>query len=279
MVDLATLSGLFPNLAACRKIVYFHENQFAYPQPPNTPLRLEPLMVNLYSALAADLIIFNTDFNRQSFFSGVFAFLKKMPDLTPVKYIESIKEKCQVLPVPLQSINSKQQTEKIPNSIIWNHRWEYDKNPELFFSACAILKQKNIDFKLIVMGQQFRQSPDIFKQAKTQFNDYILCWGEQPKQEYLSWLAKGEFVVSSAIHEFQGLSVMEAVQYGAIPIIPNRLSYPELFSADYLYSGDEEELAGYMERLFTGKQKPAAPDMNEYTWDALRDEYLRLIEN
>ncbi len=277
MVDLATICGIFPNLARCRKVVYFHENQFAYPQPPNTPLRLEPLMVNLYSAVAADQIVFNTNFNYQSFFSGVFDFLKKMPDLTPIKYIESIKEKCQVLPVPLQPVNSQQKIEKISNSIIWNHRWEYDKNPELFFSACKILQQRKIDFKLIVMGQQFRQSPEVFNQAKELFAENILCWGEQTREDYKSWLAKGEFVISTAIHEFQGLAVMEAVQHGAIPIIPNRLSYPEIFPPEFLYTGDETQLADHIEQLFIASQKPIAPDMNDYTWDSLRGEYSQLI--
>ncbi len=278
MVDLATLCGLFPNLARCRKIVYFHENQFAYPQPPNTPVRLEPLMVNLYSALAADLIVFNTEFNRQSFFSGVSDFMNKMPDHTPLDYIESIKIKTQVLPVPLKQLKTKPQIEKIPNSIIWNHRWEYDKNPEAFFGACKILKQRGKDFKLIVMGQQFRQSPDVFNQAKGLFAENIICWGEQSTHDYCSWLTKGEFVISTAIHEFQGLAVMEAVQHGAIPIIPNRLSYPEIFPTEYLYTGDEVKLADHMERLFTSKQKPAAPNIDDYTWDTLRDEYLSLIK-
>ncbi len=278
MVDLATICGLFPNLARCRKIVYFHENQFAYPQPPNTPMRLEPLMVNLYSALAADQVLFNTEFNRQSFFSGVFAFLKKMPDHTPVNFIESTQEKCQVLPVPLQSITPKPQIEKIPNSIIWNHRWEYDKNPEQFFAALSLLKNRNLNFKLIVMGQQFRSTPDIFTKAKEEFAEIILCWGEQTREDYKSWLAKGEFVISTAIHEFQGLAVMEAVQHGAIPIIPNRLSYPEIFPSEFLYTGDEVQIANHIEQLFAAKQKPVAPDMDRYTWDTLRGEYLQLIK-
>lgn len=57
MVDLATLVGLFPSLGRARKVVYFHENQFAYPLPKGQRVQAEPLMVNLYAALAADVAV------------------------------------------------------------------------------------------------------------------------------------------------------------------------------------------------------------------------------
>ena len=53
MVDLATLKGLVPSLAGVPSLVYFHENQFDYPVSQAAHHGLEPKVVNLYSALAA----------------------------------------------------------------------------------------------------------------------------------------------------------------------------------------------------------------------------------
>ncbi|THB70378.1 MAG: DUF3524 domain-containing protein [Gammaproteobacteria bacterium] len=278
MVDLSTICGLFPHLGTAKKIVYFHENQFAYPQTPNTPERLEPLMVNLYSALAADEVIFNSDYNRCSFFVGVNVFLKKMPDLVSADLAEILSAKSAVLPVPIKDKQTKVAQDKIKGSIIWNHRWEYDKNPEQFFASLSILKQRKNDFKLIVMGQQFRTTPDIFAKAKQEFAEDILCWGEQPRDVYLKWLNHGEYVVSTAIHEFQGLAVMEGVQHGAIPVVPDRLSYPEIFSCEYLYGEDEINLADFLELLLTDKKELAVPIVEKYSWDSLTQDYRSLLE-
>lgn len=105
MVDMATLVGLFPHLGQARKIVYFHENQFAYPESSEQVPQVEAKMVNLYAALAADTLVFNTAYNRDSFFTGVRQFLKKMPENLPAAApLERLRRSANVLPVPLQPL-------------------------------------------------------------------------------------------------------------------------------------------------------------------------------
>ncbi|MGM0671895.1 DUF3524 domain-containing protein, partial [Thioalkalivibrio sp.] len=67
MVDLATLRGLHPHLAARPTLYYVHENQFAYPVGHHQVRSVEPQMVQIYAALAADRVAFNSAFNRDSF--------------------------------------------------------------------------------------------------------------------------------------------------------------------------------------------------------------------
>ena len=102
MVDVATLIGLFPHLGRAHKVVYFHENQFAYPVSSQQGDQVEAKMVNLYAALAADTLIFNSAYNRDSFFSGARQFLKKMPENLPIaEPLEQRRRQASVLPVPL----------------------------------------------------------------------------------------------------------------------------------------------------------------------------------
>ncbi|MDO9476987.1 MAG: DUF3524 domain-containing protein, partial [Pseudohongiella sp.] len=60
LTDLASLRGFVPELARIPTLVYFHENQFAYPATAQQHASIEPAMVNLYSALCADHVAFNS---------------------------------------------------------------------------------------------------------------------------------------------------------------------------------------------------------------------------
>lgn len=277
MVDLATIIGLNPNLGSAKKIYYFHENQFEYPLSGDKKNgNVESMMVNLYGAMAADLVLFNSNFNRDTFKKGAETLLKRINDFSPTEAVDKIVKKSKIMPVPICN-KSEIKSTKIPNSIIWNHRWEYDKNPEDFYLALKELKARDIDFKLIIMGIEFKNSPEAFSKIKNEFPDNILCWGHQTSESYKSWLSKGEFIISTAIHEFQGLAVMEGVQYRAIPIVPNRLSYPQWFSKKYIYSQNHMDLADAIENRF--KTKLDSPDLSSLTWDSLRSDYLEALQN
>jgi hypothetical protein len=77
------------------------------------------------------------------------------------------------------------------------------------------------------MGPRFRNRPPVFEQAAVDLADEIVAWGEQPSRNYRDWLGRDEWVVSTALHEFQGVAVMEAVKAGCIPAVPDRLGYPD----------------------------------------------------
>jgi len=60
MVDLATLRGLRPEFARVPALLYFHENQFAYPVSAGQHPSIDPQMVQLYAALSATCLAFNS---------------------------------------------------------------------------------------------------------------------------------------------------------------------------------------------------------------------------
>lgn len=267
MVDLATLMGLYPSLGRAKKVVYFHENQFAYPESSRQTSQIEGQMVNLYSALAADHVVFNTAYNRDSFVDGAKALLKKMPENLPVAArLETLRANAHLLPVPIIPLSYNLPALAHSRRIIWNHRWEYDKNPQDFFTALMALSEQGIDFELAVMGQQFRQSPTIFDQARERLSAHIIAWGPQPESDYHALLSGGGIVVSTTWHEFQGLAIMEAAQRGMLPLVPDRLCFPELYSSDYRYDGSVEDL---QQRLTSWLTDPAAcpPELLTECWE------------
>ncbi len=287
MTDLSALKGFVPELANTPSILYFHENQFAYPKSGKEFTSVEPQVLNLYGALAADRVVFNSQYNQKTFLKGCQQLLKKLPDQVPENLTELLQEKSCVLPVPILNtayLNHSGQTGAL--EIVWNHRWEFDKGPELLYKALVKLKQQNIDFKLHLVGQRFRYSPEVFEQINREFSSNIGQWGFiESKRQYQALLQSSDVVLSTALHDFQGLAILEGVAAGCIPLVPNRLAYPEYFSADYCYQGGEDEsdnLVAKLSALAQQKQAeslPKSPDINGLSWQAQRSAYQRLIED
>lgn len=281
MVDIATLVGLFPHLGQAKKIVYFHENQFAYPESNDQMPQVEAKMVNLYAALTADTLVFNTAYNRDSFFSGARQFLKKMPENLPAaKPLERLRQQAKVLPVPIMPLAGIPQANANPRRIIWNHRWEYDKNPDDFFAVLFKLSEQQVPFELAVLGQRFRDVPPIFAEAEERLAAQTICWGPQPEPAYHALLNGGGIVVSTTWHEFQGLAIMEAAQRGAIPLVPDRLCFPELYPSEYRFDGTQD---GLYQRLYSwlsdlGSQ-PTAFTTQQWQWPEWRSAYRALLVN
>jgi glycosyltransferase involved in cell wall biosynthesis len=256
MVDLASLRGFVPKLARIPTLVYVHENQFDYPESQGTHQQhnqLNAQLTSIYSLLCADKILFNSQYNFDTFYQGASNLLKKLPDGIPNGLIARLKHLSSVLAVPIEAYaigqqvtnrrNFVEETKPIGPSelelhLVWNHRWEYDKQPEVLFDALVKFKQLGFRFKLHVLGQSFRHIPKCFILAKKALAEHIVTWGYQPREKYDAILSQADLVISTALHDFQGLSMLEAIARGAKPIAPNRVAYPEYIAADDLYSVD-----------------------------------------
>jgi glycosyltransferase involved in cell wall biosynthesis len=132
--------------------------------------------------------------------------------------------------------------------ILWNHRWEYDKNPASFFKTLRQIKYSGIQFKLVILGEEFDTEMEVFTEAREYFSDELIHMGYCDSfYEYAKWLWKSDFLPITSNQEFFGASVMEAVYCNTIPILPNRLTYPELFhiesNPNYFYETDDNLLS------------------------------------
>ena len=132
------------------------------------------------------------------------------------------KDKIEVTGLPLDKENYlKYKQEQKEDIIIFNGRNVDEKQPWLFDE----LKRK--------VFEKYGQALKGFKFINTHKENYS-------KEDYYKLLGKSKVVVSFALQENFGIGINEAVELGCIPILPNRLVYPEFYSKEYLYTNFTE---------------------------------------
>ncbi len=268
MMDVAALGGLLP--ASYRDVpilCYFHENQLTYPWQDERERDHHFAYTNIQSALAADAVWFNSKFHRDDFFDAAEAFLRRMPDYAPVEALHRARKAASVQYPGIDAPNSRvERAQNVASAIhiCWAARWEHDKNPEDLFDALRQLKAAGVPFQLSVLGQWYEKSPSCFDQARQIFKDEIRHWGYLPRTDYLDALAASDCFVSTAHHEFFGISAIEAMNTGCTPLLPNRLAYPEILQTDSrlreacIYDRAVEALVSKLKQL--ASQRIAQPD-------------------
>lgn len=217
--------------------LYFHENQLTYPQNQRQHHGWQYGFINYASALAADAIFFNSEFHMNNFFEELPRMLKHFADYNELQSVEVIRQKSSVLPLglDLKRFNSHkvEKLNEVP-LILWNHRWEADKNPQAFFDALYRLHEENIDFRIAITGENFRQHPEEFENAKIYFGDKIIQYGFVDSfAEYANLLWQADYIISTAYQDFFGIAVAEGIYCGCIPLLANRLNYPYLIPAEF----------------------------------------------
>jgi glycosyltransferase involved in cell wall biosynthesis len=289
MLPLLELKGLWSRKAPhLPSIVYYHENQLLYPLQEGEKRDYHYGFTDISSALAADRLLFNSCTHRDAFLNALPGFITKMPDCKPVWAVEEIAGKSEIM-YPGISVRPRDKGRdrlKEPPLILWNHRWEHDKMPETFFNTLFSLKQKAVPFRLAVTGERYGKVPPVFREAEQRLSRELVHFGYMEERDaYLRLLRNSDIVVSTAVQENFGLSVAEAVAAGARPLLPHRLSYPELLPREYhdrcLYRSDGELLSRLEELLKNPHTLPIpglADSMKRFSWETLAPEYDRIFE-
>ncbi len=246
MLDLAAFRALSADIfGGVPAAVYFHENQLTYPLPPGRTRDLSFAWVNYTSALCADAVIFNSDFHRSAFLAALPAMLARYHDYQELQTVGEIAAKAHVLApgIDLERLGGPTEADGGSPVILWNSRWEYDKQPEAFFAGLEALEVRGASFRLIIAGEHIDPHAPAFAAARERWAARSLHWGYAAEQaEYARLLRRSTIVVSTAIQEFFGIGVVEAMACGCAPILPRRLNYPHLIPADlhssHLYDDD-----------------------------------------
>ena len=290
-LDIAAWRGLAPRREASLPVVaYFHENQLTYPVRSESERDYHFGWTNFASCLAADEVWFNSDFHRRTFFEALPRFLRRMPDGDPAALVETARERSRVVfpgidPPLAEPVAGAVVPPARDLRILWNHRWEFDKAPERFFAALDAVAARDCPFELVVLGQRFRDCPPVFGEARERYRDRIAHWGYVPdRAAYLAWVASCDVVVSTAIHEFFGLSVLEAIARGCFPLLPDRLAYPELIPEvcvqRHIYASDADlvdRLEAHCRMPWSLRDTPPLPWVQPFFWPQRAAEFDRLL--
>lgn len=295
MLDLPTFIGATRHKLNNIPIInYFHENQIAYPWKSDSDDKQKNRdvhygMVNYHSASVSDYVLFNSAYNMNSFIDGIEHLLNRMPDHKHTHFIQRLRNKSQVMALGLELNNllqvNKQSTNELP-LILWNHRWEHDKNPEAFFKALYYLKDQKVNFRLAVVGESYKNMPEIFKQIKIDFTNELIHYGYASYEDYIYLLNKANILPVTSNHEFFGISVMEAIHCGAIPLLPKRLSYVELYNPKAnpeIFYTDQDDLNMKLKVLCSDiLLKRNLPDYKQltepYDWKLMVHSYDRFFD-
>jgi len=284
LMSLADFKALIPPPFP-PSLVYFHENQLTYPLAPGEHMDYQFGFTGLTTALAADRILFNSHFHKDAFFEKLPTFLNMMPEFVPGWTVDVLQKKSAVFYPGChfpRALTLPGQRAKRP-LIIWNHRWEFDKNPEAFFTALASLRERDVEFQLAILGENFQAVPKAFIRAREQFRDRIRHYGyEENRNNYERWLRKGHVVVSTADQENFGISIVEAVRWGCFPLVPRRLVYPEIipeaFHHECLYTSYTElvdKLSVFLtdEKVDFNHRTTLSDAMAKYSWEGVIGAY------
>ena len=144
-----------------------------------------------------------------------------------------------------------------------------------------------MDFGLILLGESFRNQPDEFLTVRQNLPDRVIHFGyAEDAATYGRLLWQADIVVSTAIHEFFGAAMVEACYCGCTPILPRRLSYPELIPAVHHTTCLYDDLDGLLNRLrraILGVQDTRAfslqRDMARFDWQRLAPRYDQIFQD
>ncbi|HSG90766.1 MAG TPA: DUF3524 domain-containing protein [Pseudomonadales bacterium] len=289
-VDLASLRGLRPDLARVRTLLYLHENEFAYPANPREQGRVDRQLRLILALRAADRVAVNSQFNAATLLAGIEALFAALPDGIPADTLASIAARIEVLPVPLEDRLFAPRTAPRaagPLTLVWNHRWEWDKGPDRLVPLVDALHEAGVAFRLHLLGERFRARPAAFDVLEARLPPGHAARGTfgtvEDRGAYEALLRASDVVLSTALHEFQGLSVLEAVASGCVPCVPDRLAYPEWIpAACRAPSHPDDPLAdgrALAERLLQLRAAATpAPDLGALAWTRRRPDWARVLD-
>jgi tRNA G18 (ribose-2'-O)-methylase SpoU/glycosyltransferase involved in cell wall biosynthesis len=310
-------------------LVYMHENQLTTPftsqdrdyNREKNPTHWHYGMAHYRSLMVVDGLLFNSHTHLEAFSIALPRVINEQcprdcVDWHLARCRELLRERCLVLPYGLELDELRDMVlDLFPSSPSGrcegcdDHqegKLEEDKDPATFLDMLQRVRRRlshtkaasscgRPSFRLVVLGDDPSKDRRWVRRIEEEFREELLfCGWCHDRTEYARWLREASIVVSTARHETFGISIVESVYCGgALPLLPNRLSYPELFPpsvaasrgdfGSYLYSSAlEDGVVKLCELLDVTTNHPqthgqavsrARDAVSRYRWDVMGPVY------
>ena len=265
-LDLPALRGFLPSAwSEVPAVLYFHENQLTYPLRPGATeddrdhshgLR------NVLSALAARCVAFNSRYHLDAFAVAADDLLARLPRPNPRSELRIALQRAVVVHpgIDLEELPIGQGAEaSAPLRVAFNHRWEHDKDPAAFLRAVRDALRLGARMELVLLGETFEQTPDEAVELLEELAPIVHHRGyAASRAEYARRLGECDLVVSTARHDFFGMSVVEGLAAGCMPLLPARLAYPEVLAPELHEAALYTREADLVARLRDWSDRPEA---------------------
>src|SRR5699024_10200958 len=114
--------------------------------------------------LSADRLVFSSKFHQQDFLKALPEFLEQYPHDKVYRPVDKIREKSVVLypGLDLKRFDDHKVDRKPSDHpvIVWNQRWQFDRNPAMFFRVLSRLNDIGLTFDLILAGDTQHEKPE-----------------------------------------------------------------------------------------------------------------------
>jgi glycosyltransferase involved in cell wall biosynthesis len=148
------------------------------------------------------------------------------------------------------------------------------------------LVEEGLDFGLTLLGESFRNWPAEFLEVRERLPDRMVHFGyAADAATYARLLWEADVVVSTARHEFFGAAVVEACYCGCFPLLPRRLSYPELIPEAHHDACLYDDFEGLLARLRQAigqvvalRARSLRQHFARYDWQQMGPDYDALLE-
>ncbi|XP_015213868.1 tRNA-queuosine alpha-mannosyltransferase isoform X8 [Lepisosteus oculatus] len=264
VLNLAELTALRPDLAGLKKVLYFHENQLVYPVRKSQERDFQYGYNQVLSCLVADVVVFNSAFNMESFLTSIPTFMKLIPDHRPKDLEKLIRPKCQVLYFPIKFPDVRR---FLPEHKLnfYKRRLDFEERryPGLSGSFSGSKHCTGTELptdnstsdltpepreKVCTTEQEALNPPEPPLETGRADEAAIPHHADDKQQPSLEpggtgvpeQRCVGPATQQRPLHIVWPHRWIEAVYCGCYPLCPNALVYPEIFSAEYLYSTPEQ---------------------------------------
>jgi len=289
MVHLPALLGfLRRDIGDPAVALYLHENQLTHPVGPRDRPDESLALANWLSMAVADRVLVNSEAQLDDLRVALPVLLGRSLDHSHAHRLDEVLGRCEVLPVGVDLAGIVPDGHPPPAEpvVVWNHRWDREKRADRLFSVLHRLADDGIAFRLALAGENLRVDPQEFDSIRRRLGDRVVHVGTLDRDGYHRLLAASDVTVSTAEHETFGIAAVEAMTAGCVPLLPDRLSYPEIvperFHPAVLYAPDEldDRLRAVLTDLLAARAAVAglADAMRGYDWPVMAARYDAVID-